>query len=444
MKKLLLILNVIFGHSLMAQITINECIDSGLANKANIKSAKTEVLLSNLKSIESKTKYLPQISLAYDYRYNPIIATQIVPVGQFSPIPTEETRAIQFGTNWQQNAGITVYQPIIDLALHSRIKESKLTESLSSIDLKKAEDDLKFEIVKAYSQVVIFGYQENEAVADTVRSFQSYSIIKARFDEGKVLKTELNNALVNHNANLTYYKKAVASLTNEKIYMHYLTNINLERILDENFSPISETFYSFGNYQNPIQIDSVVDFKKLLVQEQLINQQIRTERTKYSPSIGFQGFLGANQFSQTFDPFLTNSWFGNSYLGLSIKLPIFSPDKSINGGNQLQEQLFILDSQKEELKAQKRRELLQINVETQRLSDEIKFIKYSLSLLQENIKLYQERLLNGQFAASELNIQEAELQKLSNQVKQLHEQLNTTLIERLYITGELSNRIKSL
>lgn len=444
MKKILFILSTFISQSVFAQITLKECIEGGLANKANIKSAKSEVFLASLKNIESKAKYLPQISLAYDYRYNPIIATQIVPIGQFSPTPTDETRAIQFGTNWQQNAGITLYQPIIDFSVQSRIKESKLNESLSEIDLKKAETDLIFEIVKSYSRVITYGYQVEETASDTLRTYQTYTILKAKFNEEKVLKTELNNALVNHNANLGNYKKALASVVSEKIYLHYLTNVSLERILDESFSPIPPSLYTDFIDSKTIQFDSLPEIQRLKSKEQLINQQIKTERTKYSPTIGFQGFLGANQFSQTFDPFLANSWFGNSYVGLSIKLPIFSPDKSINGEKQLQTQLQINNYQKEELVQLRNKDLLQKNIEIEKLQTEIGIIENSIVLQTENVKFYQQRLQSGLYTAIELNSQEAELQKLTFKSKQLREQLNLALIERLYLAGRLFEQVKNI
>jgi outer membrane protein TolC len=420
-----------------AQITLNQCVESGLTNRVNIQSAKSEVFLASLKNIESKAKYLPQISLAYDYRYNPIIATQIVPIGQFSTVPTDETRAIQFGTNWQQSAGITLYQPIIDFAVQSRIKESKINESLSNIDLKKSETDLIFEIVKSYSRVITFDYQLEESASDTLRSFQIYTMLKAKFIEGKVLKTELNNALVNHNTNIANYRKAMASEIKEKIYLHYLTNISLERLLDEKFKPIPTTIYAEVLDIRNVQFESIPEFQRLKAKDILINQQINTERTKYAPTFGFQGFLGSNQFSQTFDPFLSNSWFGNSYLGLSIKLPILSADKSINGEKQLQTQLQINNNQKEEFVKLRNKDLLQKNAEIERLKIEISITENSHILQSENVKLYQQRLLSGQYTAIELNTQETELQKLTFQLKQLREQLYLALIERLYLSGKL-------
>lgn len=441
MKKILAIL-LFISQSTIGQVTLKECVESGLANKATIKSANTEVVLASLKSIEAKAKYLPQISLAYQYRFNPIIATQVVPVGQFSPVPTDEIRGIRFGTNWQQDAGLTVFQPIIDLTLRNRIKESKLNESLSGVDLKKAEEDLQFEIVKTYSNALDYAYQMDEAIADTLRSFESLGIVAARFKEGKVLKTELNNALVNHNNNQRSFERAAASLVNEKIYLHYLTGISLERLLDESLAEIPERLFDIG--EASFQIESAVDFQRLLFEEELINQKIKTDRKKYTPVIGLDGFIGANQFSQQFDPFLANSWYGISYVGLSVKMPIFGTDKSYNADKQLQTQLVQLDSKKEDLKAEISKELLQINTDIKRLAVEISFMENNVTLLKENVALYRERLLNGQFAAAELNVQEAELQKVLAQLNQLKAQLNTSRTERLQITGALGRELKTL
>jgi hypothetical protein len=88
--------------------------------------------------LDAQSKFLPQIALAYEYRYNPIISTQIVPTGLFSGTPTSETQAIRFGTKWQQNAGVTVYQPLIDLSLKVRLRKVK-SMSLWQIGISKKQ-----------------------------------------------------------------------------------------------------------------------------------------------------------------------------------------------------------------------------------------------------------------------------------------------------------------
>lgn len=184
--------NTLFGQD--STITLKECVEKALENKANIKAAKTELIIANLQNNAAKGKYLPQISLMHEYRYNPIIPSQMVPVGQFSPVPTDETRAIQFGTNWQQNAGISLYQPIVDMSIQSSLAESKINEKIKNADLKVAEDALKYEVLKSFNRILIGETQKQVLITDTLRTLQSLTLIKDRYTAGKVLKTELNKA----------------------------------------------------------------------------------------------------------------------------------------------------------------------------------------------------------------------------------------------------------
>jgi outer membrane protein TolC len=104
------------------KIGLKECIRLALANKSNILALNAEATIDSLNIKQIRAKNLPQIVLAYDYLYNPIIRTNIVPVGQFSPIPTDETRAIKFGTKFNQMAGLQIMQPIFDASIRSKVK----------------------------------------------------------------------------------------------------------------------------------------------------------------------------------------------------------------------------------------------------------------------------------------------------------------------------------
>ena len=440
MKNVLLILLLALVNNVMTQINLKECIEAGKSNSPALKMAQKQVDLSQLEQADAKGKYLPQISLAYDYRYNPIIATQIVPVGQFNPIPTDETRAIQFGTNWQQGAGVSVYQPLLDLVVQSKIRESKLQSGIKEMNARIEEEDLIYEIVKSYSSIVQLNHQLASSVADTSRSYSSLNLVLERYKEGKELKSEVNNASLNHNSNLTQYRRSFSELMNEKVYLAYLTGIRLERIMVEVFEPIP-TFDIKTEGTSKVNPESLAEYQKLSLEEQLLTQQINTQKRKYIPSIGLTGYLGANQFSDSFDPFLEDSWFGNSYVGLSIKLPIFMPNESINAVGQLENKISAIGDRKEELTNSKQLQLLQATNRIQQLSSELEITKKSLLLMTENVTIYQERFRDGQISSLELNRQETELQKLTAQIYSIEVQLNMARVEWLRVSGLLKERI---
>jgi outer membrane protein TolC len=447
MKKIIVILFVFVSITATAQnkiIKLSECIDAALLNKANIKASKTESIIAGLQNTEAKGKYLPQISISYQYIYNPIIATQVIPTGQFLPVPTNDQRPIKFGTNWQQNAGLNLFQPIIDFTIQSKIAESRINEKIKNADLQIAGNDLKFEVLKSFGKIMVLTEQEKSAVIDTVRTFKSLTLIKNKFDEGKVLKTDLNKSQLNHNNALGSYKASETELVKEKIYMSFLTSIPLVDLLDADFD-----FSPLLSDNNFTSIDSVntgsdANFQQLNLKEELLKQQIKTERRKFTPTIGVQAFLGANQFSNNFDPFLANSWYGSSNVGLSLKLPILSGENTSSRIKQLETQTKTIDFNREDLKAKRYTDFWQANEDIKKLKDQIQLDESNVSLMTENVTIYQDRFSAGQLIVNDLNLQELDLQReKTNLLKQKADLINLE-IQRLNISGNLDGFIQKL
>ncbi|NMC42264.1 MAG: TolC family protein, partial [Bacteroidales bacterium] len=175
-------------------LTVGQAIREALGNRENIASAKTDYLIAKSQTASAKKALIPQLSVAYNFRYNFVSPSQIVPVGLFFPVPTEEKRPIRFGTAWQQSAGASLYIPLFDLYLFNKIKESGINERISNVSLKIAEEELATEVLKSYVSVYSKELALKSAIDDTVRSSNLRDNLYRRFEEGRVIKTELNLA----------------------------------------------------------------------------------------------------------------------------------------------------------------------------------------------------------------------------------------------------------
>jgi outer membrane protein len=426
------------------EIKLIALIDSALANKENIQAIRTDIEIAKLQTSSAYQKYLPDLSLSYNYRYNPIIPSQIIPVGQFNPIPTDEKRAIQFGTDWQQNSGLNLYQPIIDLSIKSRVAESRINEKLKNTDVVAAERDLKMEVIKSFTTIWLGEEQLRSAGLDTLRTSKTKELFMARSKEGKVLKTEVNRAMLNHNNALSNYVTVSSSLTREKIYMGFLTGISLEKLLDGtfDFSPFSEDVLKIGH--SAIQPDAIPSLNSLRLRAQLLEQQQRSERMRNTPTIGFEGFLGANQYADTFNPFLSDSWYGSSYVGLSLRFQLLSGSTTKNRVNQLKLEQKGVKSRLED-------EMNRISNKNLMLSEEIRQIEYQAGLSKQNIALYEENLsLNqdrfdkGQVNAFDLLTDEIDFQKEQSKYNEKRAELVYKQIELINNAGALSSFIDNL
>jgi outer membrane protein TolC len=445
--KISIIINLLFIVSVSIsgqEIRLINLIDSALANKGNIKAVRTDIKIARLQTSSAYQKYLPDLSLSYNYRYNPIIPTQIIPVGQFSPVPTDEKRPIKFGTEWQQNSGLNLYQPLIDFSIKSRVAESRINEKLRNSDAESAERDLILEVITSFANIWLREEQLRSAVLDTIRTSKTKELFMIKAKEGKALKTEINRALLNHNNSLSNYVAVSSSLTREKLYMGFLTGITLEDLLEGtyDFSPFSEGDLGIDN-TDPLT-DSLPSVKSLILRTELLRQQQRTEKLKHSPVIGFEGFLGANQYTDTFNPFLSDRWYGNSYVGLSLRLQMLSGSSTRNKINQLK-------LEEEGLQYRLDEEISSVSNKMLMLEEEIRQIKYQAGLSGENIRLYEENLtLNqdrfdkGLINAYDLISDEIDYQKELSMYNEKRAGLVSKQIELLNNSGNLSWFVQSL
>jgi outer membrane protein len=426
------------------EIKLISCIDSALSNKGNIRAVRTDIEIARLQTSSAYQKYLPDLSLSYNYRYNPLIPTQIIPVGQFNPVATDEKRPIKFGTNWQQNSGLNLYQPIIDFSIKSRVAESKINEKLKNTDAAAAERDLKLEVIKSFTNIWLKDEQLRSAELDTLRTSRTKELFMLRFKEGKVLKTEVNKSILNHNNTLSNYVAVSSSLTREKIYLSFLTGISLEILLDGmfDFSPFSDDLLKKSN--TGLLSDSIPSLRSLIFRAELLEQQQKSERIKYTPTIGFEGFIGANQYTDNFSPFLSDSWYGSSYLGLSLRFQILSGSSTKNRVSQLK-------LEQKGLKLRLEDETNNISNKSLLLSEEIRQIEYQTGLYKQNIMLYEENLsLNqdrfdkGQINAYDLLTDEIDFQKEQSRFNEKRAELAYKQIELINNSGTLSSFIDNL
>jgi outer membrane protein TolC len=191
-------------------------------------------------------------------------------------------------------------------------------------------------------------------------------------------------------------------------------------------------------------LDSIPSVKYLMLRAELLEQQQKSEKMKHTPTIGFEGFLGANQYTDTFNPFLSESWYGSSYLGLSLRFQILSGSSTKNKVSQLKMEHNGLKSRLED-------ETQSVSNKSLMLTEEIRQIEYQAGLSKQNILLYeenfslnQERFSEGQINAYDLLSEEIDYQKELSRFNEKRAELVSKQIELINNSGALSSFIENL
>lgn len=441
MKKYFIVPLLLFSSTLLAQskkLTLAECVGSALANKANVQSVRTDALVAQLQELEAKNKYTPQLSLAYEYKGYPIIPSQVLPIGQFNAIPTNEVRAIKFGTKFQQNANVNLTQPVIDFSIRAKIAESRINEKVKQADVKAAEEDLTYEVVKSFGKLLSNTQKIQSAVTDSARTYRSYQLIQDKFAQKQVLKSDVNKAVINHNNAVASYKAAVADLTKEKIYLSFLTAIPVDVFMDR--TPDLAPLVDLGSaaLSDSLRTDSLASIKQLNAQQELYLAQAKTERSKIRPTFNIIGSIGANQFTNELNPVRQDTWFGDSYVGISVKMPL-TGENVRNRSKQYETQAKRIDLDRSETQNKLIKDYLQAKEDVKKYQEQVRLNESNVALYTENVALFQSRFNAGQYSAGDLNLQGLDLLKERNNLLQAKSDQISSQIDALKASGNLTN-----
>ncbi|CAA9198745.1 TolC family protein [Flavobacterium collinsii] len=416
--------------------TLNNAIEEAHKNRKLLTSLETASKISSLKTKELNAKYLPRVSLNYNYQYNPIIATSVLPASAFnSGTYSDGLVPVKLGANYTQNAGVLLQQPLLDISISKLIRESRLQEKLASLNEKEARIELTYEVSKAYFNTLVAQQQVKEAIGDTTRTALSWSTINQKYNNNRALKVDVNDAQVTHNNAIQKYHNAVNNVLVLKQYLLYVTgnesslaaSIVLEKYsMDGNSTDLDEGL-----------IQALPQIQILKTQNEVLENKKKQERAKRSPTISLNGYLGADQFTASMNPFQQDSWYGNSYIGVSLKLPLLFGENTAKRIDQLKLEQEQNNNRIEEDINKNKYNALNATAAYQNVLQQLKTVHENTRLTQEIVLVYQERYKFDQISFNELNDKEIQLQNLELVSNKLQQELIMSWLDWKKAAGKL-------
>ena len=419
-------------------LSLPQAIRAAWSNRKNMQAGRLDSAIERLQTQALIHKYLPQLSLEYSYQYNPLLQSSIIPVGKFNPsLPPNSTESIQFGTTWSGAAGLSLVQPLVDAEIKNQIRESRLQERISGATQQQAEYELAYDVAKAYINVYLSELAVKSAVVDSASTWISWMLQKDNFDAGRLLKSDLNKARINHNNARQKVADGYFQVVENKILLLFLTG---KLSAGQQDLEIDSTLFSRDISSwlalNPAP-DSIPALGQLNLQGQLAALQQNTEKARFMPTLSLKGFLGANQFSNQLNPFASNSWFGYSYIGLDAKLPIWTGEDKHRKLQQLRLQQVQYHQQLGDKTDQYAQATATARIELERSRSQLLILQENLLLARESLDIIQDRVREGQESASRLTTEELEWQRLSAEYDNASKQAWLYWIDYLKASGLL-------
>lgn len=306
------------------ETTLRECISTGIANNLSLANARIGIDKGRTGVSQNRSRLLPVINGTFqvtDYLKSPVNVTTGTLLG--SDFPDDPTWQTIKSMQYNANAGIQLYMPLYDQTILAAIDAAKTVEKINSLSYEKAVEDLTVQISKVYYMAQASLEQERLTSENIIRMEELCDITEALYQQVVVMEVDLNRARIN--------LKNLKAQHNQSHTLHS-QQLNLLRFLMDMApeTPLEVTRIAEVLNQPPTTgVDETLPELLLSAhQKTLAEQRVKTVKAGYLPTLSLTGYAGALGYQEKFHHFFhtdaaSDNWFGNCYIGLSIKIPLF-------------------------------------------------------------------------------------------------------------------------
>lgn len=329
MQKTIFILLLFYTASSYSQkvdiiLTLDDAIKYATEYSPTLKVERTKIREANIMVSESRLQHIPNIYLTTDVRQNLIIPATPVPANVFDPSAQEgELMYLKFNTKWNSSAGVNLNYDLFNPEKLNSVAEQKHQLNIQEYDAQLSEEELKENVALAYAECVIANEQQQLLKGDTAYYSILLSNANILYLKEQISLSQRNDAHSAFNRSVADYLEAAKIVDDRKAELLYLIGMdvtvnNIESlILQEDIQLLlhkmkQKSLSVYTNLEEARQ-QEVVDLAAL---------RIKTASLKYAPTLSLNGYYGTNYYNNELSLFNNNYWRGNSYIGLSLRVPI--------------------------------------------------------------------------------------------------------------------------
>lgn len=302
------------GHTM----TLAECIDAGIAHNLSLANARVGISKGRLGVTQNRSRLLPVlqgVAQSTAYLKSPVNVTTGTLLGNdFADDPTWQTIK---SMKYQTNAGIVLNVPIYNQSIFANIDVARTIESIQSLSYEKAREELTVQIGKVYYMAQMSKEQVRLTDMNISRMNELCDITEALYGQGVVMEVDLNRVRINRER--LQAERVVESTTHEQQLnmLRYLMDMAVEAPLEVADMDSTFTPESIGGASSRLPEIQLAEMQKTL-----IDKRIRSVKAEFLPTLSLTGYVGGLGYNEKLSQF-TDHWFGNSYIGISLRVPIF-------------------------------------------------------------------------------------------------------------------------
>lgn len=299
----------------LRQLSLQQAMDLGLANRYDLKANRYNITLADNALQKSKTAWLPDINATGNIHYQTQLQATFIPPGF---VGSDKPTLLALGAKNATILGIELQQPVLEPTLNTDIKIARNQLALQKEKNRSDEINIKVQIATAYYNVLLKDLQQQIATKDQQRFREYYELADGKYRQGALIETDYLRA------QLDYQNAKITATSASQLYELAMKNLRYQINIPVNDTltltdtlATNQTAVSAGNsYTNRTEI------KQLQITQQTIQLELRKARQYGIPSLSATANYSQQFLYNNFDYARGQWWSPFSYVGVKLSIPV--------------------------------------------------------------------------------------------------------------------------
>jgi HAE1 family hydrophobic/amphiphilic exporter-1 len=377
-------------------LTFNQALERALSNNEGLKVAKEKVVETQSRVQESKTNFLPQVNLGYNFTPAQRFPVIKIPAGVFGP----EEQTFQAGFSQKNIVQLFVNQPIYTGGrLNNAYGITASSLDASKLELERTRQDIEYRVVETFYAALMNA--RGVAVADEqIRlTERQLALAKVRFESGTVARLDVLQAeveLANAKARRIQAKAQVDTAMQALrgvLSLPQTQSLRLEGSLDE---PV------VGHAREELdrELPKRPDLQAFSARRQTAEYSSNLADSEWKPNLSFAGNMQYQQ--DNLGSLLARD--NQSYaFGIQLQVPLFSAPGAAARRGIAQSQMRQAEHGLRYATDNARLELESAWTQLESSSEVVTTQEKALELARESVSIAQVSYENGVITSAELN-----------------------------------------
>jgi HAE1 family hydrophobic/amphiphilic exporter-1 len=377
-------------------LTFDQALERALSNNEGLKVAKERVVETQARVQESKTNFLPQVNLGYNFTPSQRFPVIKIPAGVFGP----DEQTFQAGFAQKNSLQLFVNQPIYTGGrLNNNYGITTASLDASKLELERTRQEMEYRVVETFYAALM--NERGVAVAEEqIRlSEKQLELAKVRFESGTVARLDVLQAEVE-----------LANAKSRRIQARAQVDTAMQALRSVLSLPQSQPLMLAGSLDEPVIGHAREELDKMLPQRpDLLAFTARREMAEYATNLAQSewkpnlSFTGNMQYQQDSVGSLLARDNQSYAFGIALNVPLFSAPGAAARRNVAQSQLRQAEHGLRFATDNARLELESAWTALEASAEVVTTQQKTLELARESVSIAQVSYENGVITSAELN-----------------------------------------